>query len=191
MRSDVVALYVDPRGPYPSLVHEWYDEKRDARTYAGPYPVVAHPPCGPWSTLRTLSREKTKWCAQHALEQVRRCGGILEHPRGSKFFEHAGLPRPGHLPDKFGGFTIEVAQCDWGHVARKLTWLYCMGVRTLPRAPKPNEPTHWSSGVHTPGARGKPPTGIKICSAEQRRRTPPAFAAWLLELAAQANRRAA
>lgn len=30
------------------------------------------------------------------------------------------------------------------------------------------------------------PPGIKVCSAQQRRRTPPAFAAWLVDLAARA-----
>lgn len=185
-------LYVDPRGPYPDLVREWYDEERDAKTYTGPLPVVAHPPCGPWSSLRSLSRETTKDCAPHALEQVRRFGGVLEHPRGSTFFDHAGLPRPGRLPDAFGGMTFEVSQCDWGHVARKRTWLYVVGLRgSMPSAPPPREPTHWASGVHTVGARGKPPAGIKICSAEQRRRTPPAFAAWLVDVAARCGMREA
>lgn len=31
LRTDVSALYVDPRGPYPLLVEHWYDEARDAR----------------------------------------------------------------------------------------------------------------------------------------------------------------
>jgi len=177
----VAALYVDPRGPYPSLVREWYCEQRDARTYAGPLPVVAHPPCGPWSSLRSLSRETTKDCAPHALKMVRCYGGVLEHPRGSKFFEHAGLPKPGKL-DTLGGMTLEVDQCDWGHPARKRTWLYVFGLQgPIPTPPEPREPTHWCSGVHTPGARGKPPPGIKICSAEQ----PPAFAAWLVDVAAR------
>jgi hypothetical protein len=38
----VDALYVDPKGIYPRLLgpeHCW-DEARDARTYAGPGPVV-------------------------------------------------------------------------------------------------------------------------------------------------------
>ena len=56
MRTNVVALYVDPRGPYPRLVAEWYDEARDARTYAGTLPVVVHPPCAPWTSLRNLCR---------------------------------------------------------------------------------------------------------------------------------------
>jgi hypothetical protein len=52
----VAALYVDPRGPYASMpgVDPW-DVERDARTYAGPYPVVAHPPCGSWGRFRNLT----------------------------------------------------------------------------------------------------------------------------------------
>lgn len=181
-----VALYVDPFGPYPGLVRQWYDETRDARTYDGPWPVVAHPPCGPWSSLRSLSKETTKDCAPHALDMVRRYGGVLEHPRGSTFFDFAGLPKPGQLPDSFGGMTFEVSQCDWGHPARKRTWLYVVGLRELPpSAPPAREPTHWCSGGGT--GRGKTPPGIKVCSAQQRRRTPPAFARWLLELAARCS----
>lgn len=45
----IAALYVLPDGPYAGLegVEVW-DEARDARTYAGPWPVVAHPPCQRW-----------------------------------------------------------------------------------------------------------------------------------------------
>lgn len=182
--EDVAVLYVDPRGPYPGLVRDCYDASRDARTYAGPHPVVAHPPCGPWSIMRHLSKETTKDCAPHALEAVRRWGGVLEHPRGSTFFRAFGLPMPGELPDAFGGYTLEVSQCDWGHPARKRTWLYVVGVArgALPPMPPPREPTHWASGSRS-APRGPVPPGIKVCSAQQRRRTPPAFAAWLLEIA--------
>ena len=41
LRTDVSVLYVDPRGPYPKLVADWWDAERDARNYAGPNPVVA------------------------------------------------------------------------------------------------------------------------------------------------------
>jgi hypothetical protein len=187
--DDVVALYVDPRGPYPSIVREWYDEARDARTYAGPWPVVAHPPCGAWSSLRHLHQKTDGELAPKAVVAVRRFGGVLEHPAGSRLWTYMGLPRPGKTSDAFGGRTVEVQQCDWGHVARKRTWLYLVGVRYVGELPPPREPTHWASGTHTPGQRGTTPPGIKVCSARQRRRSPRAFAEWLVSLARQANRR--
>lgn len=103
MRADVVALYVDPRGPYPKLVAEWYDAARDARTYEGPLPVVAHPPCGPWGRLRHLSRHDDPALAIRAVEQVRAFGGVLEHPAYSRLWDACGMARPGELPDAEGG----------------------------------------------------------------------------------------
>lgn len=188
-----MALFVDPRGPYPGLVAECYDEARDARTYAGPWPVVAHPPCGPWGRLRHLYRggEGPRELAIVAIDQVRRWGGALEHPRYSQLWKFAGLPLPGEPTDVHGGRTIELSQCDWGHPARKMTWVYVVG-GTIGPYPASREPTHWISGGR--GRAGKKrhttpvPPGIKVCSAQQRRRTPPAFAVWLLDMAAQVNR---
>ena len=50
--TTVAALYVEKDGAYFGLedVDPW-DEERDARLYAGPFPVVAHPPCARWSRL--------------------------------------------------------------------------------------------------------------------------------------------
>ena len=45
----VSALFVQTDGAYFGLPHvDPWDEKRDARKYAGPNPVVAHPPCQRW-----------------------------------------------------------------------------------------------------------------------------------------------
>lgn len=184
----VAALYIDPRGPYPALpgVVCW-DKERDATTYAGPWPVVAHPPCGPWGRLRHLSRKDDPGLAICAVRQVRAFGGVLEHPYQSLLFRFCEMPLPGELPDPHGGCTIEVCQCDWGHPARKRTWLYLVGIRKLPTVPARREPTHWISGGR--GRAGKKaqttpvPPGIKVCSAEQRRRTPRAFAEWLVGIA--------
>lgn len=186
MRIDVAALYVDPKGPYPKLVADWYDEARDARTYAGPLPIVAHPPCGPWGRLRHLYRGSEHDCAPRAVAQVRTFGGVLEHPAGSLLWNGMDMSRPGWAPDAWGGWTIEVCQCDWGHPARKRTWLYIVGTDNLPPRPPPREPTHWASGSRN-APRGPVPPGIKVCSAQQRRRTPVAFAEWLIELAARTS----
>lgn len=194
----IAALYIDPRGPYPKLC-DWtrpaspsnarvacWDATRDARLYAGPWPVVAHPPCGPWSGLRHLYRGSEHDCAPRALAQVSAFGGVLEHPAGSKFWDDAGLPRPGELWNAYNGYTIEVDQVEWGHVARKPTWLYLVGVPRDALEPPPfpgRQPTHWCSGNRKNKNGGSVPPGIKICSAQQRRRTPPLFAEYLVRLA--------
>jgi hypothetical protein len=80
----IAALYIDARGPYPKMadVDAW-DEVRDARSYAGPFPVVAHPPCQRWGRYwsggpsarvrRALGDDEG--CFEAALAAVRRWGG--------------------------------------------------------------------------------------------------------------------
>jgi hypothetical protein len=189
--AKVAALYVDPRGPYPSLCEEWYDEKRDARKYEGPYPVVAHPPCRNWGQLKHLAKGNDSDCALVAVDHVRKFGGVLEHPAYSKLFTACCLPLPGELPDAFGGRTIEVCQVDYGHVARKRTWLYLVGVHNAGPVLPRREPSHWVSGGRKherKGSGGVVPEGIKVCSAQQRRRSPIEFARWLVSLALQASK---
>jgi hypothetical protein len=186
----VAALYIDEGGPYPALLgpERCYGLKRDARLYTGPDPVVAHPPCGPWGKLRHLYQGSEHDCAERALAQVRELGGILEHPAHSLLWRDHGIPRPGEMPDRWGGYSLEVCQVDFGHVARKRTWLYLVGVpRAAIKLPAPGIPTHWASGSRN-APRGPVPFGIKVCSAEQRRRTPLAFARWLVALAEHAAR---
>jgi hypothetical protein len=154
MRDDVSVLYVDRLGPYPKLVQDWWDDRRDARLYDGPNPIVAHPPCGAWSSLRHLSFGAGRDCGLVAVNQVRQWGGVLEQPAGSKLWDWCILPRPGRRGGLNGGFTVEVEQVAWGHVARKKTWLYFVGVdESLVRAGirTGGTPTHWCSG--TPYAR--------------------------------------
>lgn len=193
----VAALYVETGGCYFGLpgVDPW-DVERDARLYAGPHPIVAHPPCGPWGRLRHLYRGSEHDCAPRAVEQVRAHGGVLEHPARSLLWRELALPEPGEITDQHGGFTVHVDQCAWGHVARKPTWLYVVGVGrdvVTGGIRTGGVPTHWASGSRVnpnrPSSRkGAPvPPGMKVCSAQQRRRTPPALAAWLVELARAAR----
>lgn len=190
---DVAALYPRIEGV------DCWDETRDARKYAGPYPVVAHPACGPWGRLRHLYKggEGDHELAFHAILQVRKFGGVLEHPQGSKIFCEGILPKPGNPPDECGGYSIEVTQVEWGHVARKRTWLYLVGVPREALETPPllgAQPTHWIGGGRKHkrdergGSGGVIPPGIKACSPLQRRLTPPLFAEYLVRLARAARR---
>ena len=103
----------------------------------------------------------------------------MEHPAESGVWAACGLPLPGRAPDDHGGWTAQIRQCDWGHRAEKLTWLYIVGAHPdeLPALPPRREAT----GVIKP-QRGVP-RGLKIVTKAERERTPPALAAWLVELA--------
>lgn len=190
----IAALYVERGGPYFGRpgVDPW-DKERDAQKYDGPHTIVAHPPCGPWGGLRKFYRGNEFALAPLAICQVRKWGGVLEHPARSLLWHFFDLPQPGSLyADRFGGYSIEVQQVDWGHPARKRTWLYIVGApRETLVFPPPREPTHWVSGGRNrpDGGGGVAPPGIKICSAQQRRRTPSAFADWLVGIAETAQHR--
>ncbi len=100
----VAALYVQTAGCYFGVpdVDPW-DIERDARKYAGPHPVVAHPPCERWSKLSgfvehvypgRFKRGDDGGCFASALASVRAHGGVLEHPEGSAAWNAHGLIRP-------------------------------------------------------------------------------------------------
>src|SRR5438067_13034090 len=94
--SRVAALFVERGGVYFGLddVDPW-DEERDARLYAGPWPVVAHPPCNRWSRLSAgVRRGQDGGCFAAALDAVRTYGGVLEHPAHSQAWPAFDLQRP-------------------------------------------------------------------------------------------------
>jgi hypothetical protein len=137
----IAALFVERNGVYFGLpdVDPW-DEKRDARLYAGPHAVVAHPPCARWCRLAGLV--EARWghkrgddggCFASALASVRRWGGVLEHPAYSDAWPAHDLNPPpsggGWVnADFLGGWTCYVEQHRYGHPAKKATWLYAHGV---------------------------------------------------------------
>lgn len=164
----VAALYVDPRGPYASLPVDLWDEKRDARLYDGPHRVIAHPPCQQWGRLRAQAHCNPAHleCGPIAVDQVRRFGGVLEHPADSLLWTACELPHPFSLwPDEFGGRSVALFQGDYGHPAPKLTWLYFVGVGPCPLA--------LGSGA----ARGR----VALQHSSVRHLTPPELAARLVE----------
>lgn len=136
----IAALYVQKDGCYAGLpgVDLW-PESRDARTYAGPFPVVAHPPCDRWCQMAPVNQARyghkvgdDGGCFASALDAVRRWGGILEHPAVTIAWRTFGLPKPqsagGWSRAVCGGWVCHVEQRHYGHRARKATWLYAHGV---------------------------------------------------------------
>jgi len=183
MAADVAVLYVDPRGPYPKMPGvDWYDEARNAEMFPGGMPVVAHPPCGPWGRLKHFAKHDDPRLAIDAVHVVREVGGVLEHPADSSLWRAMDLPRPGDPADCFGGRTVAVNQCDFGHVTRKRTWLYMVGVPDEAlETPEPREPTH--SICNGNGQRLKGGTVRRRATSAEARRTPPDFARYLVKLA--------
>ncbi len=202
----IAALYVETNGVYYGLpdVDPW-DEDRDARLYAGPWPVVAHPPCPKWSPLAYINRRRIAGyeigddggCFAAALHAVRTFGGVLEHPAGSLAWKAFDLQKPvrdiwlaSFIPEWVAGiqWVTEVDQGAYGHRARKRTWLYFVG----PKPPALDWTAHESDTIvsgFTHQAKGE------HVACEQRRvrpaeasRTPPAFRDVLLDMARTAGK---
>lgn len=142
----VAALYVDPAGVYSGIPGvECWGEVRDARRYAGPHPVIAHPPCQRWGRFWHGSPRKPHQfkmgddggCFASALASVQKWGGVLEHPADSHAWDAFGIRKPtrgaGWQAAGFG-WTCYVEQGHYGHESRKATWLlaYCMPRAILP-----------------------------------------------------------
>lgn len=204
MSATIAALFVATGGAYFGLpdVEPW-DERRDARLYAGPHPVVAHPPCQLWVNFAALNFKRyggehnrpgnDGGCFASALASVRAWGGVLEHPASSNAWAAHGLVRPSlrgwthacmHDCEPGGPFSLsfvgahewvcEVWQSAYGHKARKRTWLFYRGEKPLD--------LDWG---RAPGSaqcgwfdRIKPTLSKRDASA-----TPPAFRDALLKLA--------
>lgn len=209
----IAALFVETDGPYFGLddVDPW-DVVRDARLYNGPHAVVAHPPCERWGRYATggpnpNARRRTvgddDGCFLAALRAVIRYGGVLEHPEATKAWAHHEIV----APPRNGGWvcaaprykrcfpyvwTCCVEQGNYGHVARKPTWLYVSGLgrEQLPElkwGPAP-QATRLEEGFHSKeeakAARSRPDwVPRKRLSKEQRVHTPLAFRDALIDIA--------
>jgi hypothetical protein len=180
----VAALFVRADSVYKTIpgVDAW-DIERDARKWTGGSPVIVHPPCRTWGRLRQFAkpREDEKALGPWAVEQVRKYGGVLEHPRESTLFAHCGMPRPGQFPDEFGGYTIDIDQFHFGHRAEKGTWLYIVGCEPdeLPPIPvRQGKPTHCVRPT-------KSYPRLPSITKPEREHTPEGLASWLVYVAAR------
>lgn len=155
--SDLAALFVCSGSPYPALGLDCYDLVRDARTYEGSGRVICHPPCRAWGRYKAVAkpREGEKALAVWAMELVRRNGGILEHPLSSSLWRHL---QPGDC-------TVTIRQADFGHRSEKLTRLLFAGLGPMPALPPANL---------------GPYVEVERLCRQERERTPPALAEWLV-----------
>lgn len=200
----LAALFVETGGCYFNLPNvEPWDRARDARTYAGPWPVVAHPPCERWgrywggapTTWPRLKLGNDNGCFASALASVRRWGGVLEHPEGSHAWRAFNLnipPKDGGWinADFIGGWTCCVEQGHYGHRARKATWLYVHGFAPPPlKWGKSAATARLEDGFHSAEERRRAiKTGIcQRLSKRQRAATPLPFRDLLLSLASLAH----
>jgi len=189
----IAALFVATAGAYFGLpdVDPW-DEARNARLYAGPHPVVAHPPCQLWVNLAALNFKRyggehnrpgnDGGCFDFAVRAVTQWGGVLEHPAFSNAWKAHSLPRPTGVGWTRHGrceWVCEVWQSAYGHPARKRTWLFYSGEN-------PPADLDWARrpGTHQVGwfDRTKPTLSKRQSSA-----TPPAFRDALLAIARGAS----
>jgi hypothetical protein len=201
----VAALFVDPKGIYPALVGAdmCWDESRDARTYAGPWPVVAHPPCRLWGPMARVNFARyggehnrpgnDGGCFASALATVRRVGGVIEHPADTMAWPAHSLPKPlfgkrgrGWTFAPCGGYVCEVWQSAYGHLARKRTWLYW---RSVDPAAGPPPELDWTRnpGTHRIGHNAYTRTHKPRLEGRAASATPPAFAECLIMLARKAG----
>lgn len=113
--ATVAVLWIERKSHYWKLwpAVELHGVGRDARRYSGPFPVICHPPCGPWGKYKANCNHN-KEDAIIAMELVHRWGGVVEHPVGSSLFMEHGLD----------GVVERINQADFGHMAMKPTLLY-------------------------------------------------------------------
>lgn len=199
--KQIAAIFVEKHGPYSGITGvEVWDRERDARSYRGPHPVVAHPPCerwgrywsgGPSAKVRRLKGDD-EGCFDRALWAVRNFKGVLEHPAHSSAWAYYGLPRPpstgGWYSVRNGEFVCEVEQGNYGHPARKATWLLVCGRLPFDLMWGPSSgKLRLDEGFHSKEERakaraaGQPPR--KRLSKDENVHTPIAFRDVLLEIA--------
>lgn len=93
-----------------------YDRDRDARSFIGSVPIIAHPPCAQWSRLRMFARVDpgTKALANWCYDRWLCNGGVFEHPVSSLVWKEF---------DWSAGRLYKVDLKDFGFGARKTTIL--------------------------------------------------------------------
>jgi len=162
-----------------------WDLERDALRWPGGCACIAHPPCRAWGKLKYFARPRCgeRWLAVWSVLQVRRWGGVMEHPYSSSIWQRMQCLPPGQR-DQWGGICVSAPQQWWGHRCRKDTIFYiCNLAGSLPEIPYVlGEAARTISGR----SRGKGAPGVGHAEREQ---TPALLAKWLVAVAQQCSPR--
>lgn len=153
---------------------EVFDKSRNAMSFRGNMPVIAHPPCRTWGKLAHFAKAPIHEpaYASWAVQQVRLYGGVLEHPLNSKLWRKSRLPDFKKINiDRWGGWTLSTVQWWFGHLSLKPTLLYIVGI-------SPNDIPRQEYRLIDFSLRT-----VESLSKRQRELTPVAFAEWLVEIA--------
>jgi hypothetical protein len=181
----ISVLFCAKNSVYKTLGADCWDEDRDALNWPGGNPGIFHPPCRLFCQLRHLSTApvEEKQLAYWSVDQVRKWGGVLEHPALSQLWQDCALPRPDSLFGDGYGFSAQIDQFRFGHPARKLTWLYFVGCTPAPvPAPAPGRYAYPFAGQEQRkrwGNRNSRP--FPHVPKSFRSTTPVGFAQWLIE----------
>lgn len=172
----VVVLCARKDSHYKNMSNvECYDSERNAFSYYGNEPIVAHPPCRLWGRYKHRAKsenvELEKHLARFCVNQVRNNGGVLEHPDGSSLFKEMDIPVDGSV-DMFGGYVVKLNQGDYGHRAEKRTFLYVVRC-VIPYRPPYKHPN---------------PKCVEKLSVRQREMTPEYFGRYLVDIARTTKR---
>jgi hypothetical protein len=166
------------------LFLDCFDINRDALTWPGGSPAIYHPPCRAWGKLKYFAkpRQGEKELAIWSVNQIRKFGGVLEHPRHSSLWKEMDLPT-GKQIDQYGGFTLCVNQSWFGHKAEKNTFLYICGIKP---AQLPAISLNFDSIQYTVSS--SKDSCKKEISKKEREATPKAFAEFLIAIVEQINK---
>lgn len=162
-----VVLFTQKNSVYADLGCKCYGIQEDARTYMDKYPVIAHPPCRAWGKLKGQAKPRPgeKELTYFALDVVNKNGGVLEHPKASDIWKVGDLSK---------GFILTIQQKDFGHVARKDTNLYIVGIDPC-QIPSPP--------ITLSQADGK----VEFMDKKDREKTPVDLAIYLLNILERIN----
>jgi len=186
--KDVAFLFARQDSNYKAMPGcDVFDIDRDARTFAGGMPVVAHPPYRMRGRLRKFAkgRPDEKALGIWAVDQVRTWGACLSIQRKARCSTTAACRTQGSSPTSSAVGSWRSSSSTGGHRAEKATWLYIVGgspsgIPAIPR--RTGKPMHC---VRPTRSYPRLPSITKA----GREHTPPPLAEWLVELARRTAKR--